>query len=204
MKKQVKLPKTISLHNKPFQKLKIKPGSVSLIITDPPYHEKYLYLFKDLAKQAMEVLKDGGVLLTYVGNFNMGKIINTMEEAGLKYHWTMAVIHSGPSASVFGRKILVGYKPMVMFVKGKYQGEFVRDVIKSEFEGKELHEWAQSTKESDYYIKYMTIPNEIVYDPFLGSGTFGISAKRLKRQFIGCEISKEHYETARRLISNAS
>lgn len=203
MKQQVKLPKTITLHNMEFQKLKIKNGSVSLIITDPPYHEKYLYLFKDLAKQAMQVLKDGGVLLTYVGNFNMGKIINTMEDAGLKYHWTMAVIHSGPSASVFGRKILVGYKPMVMFTKGKYEGEFIRDVIKSEFEGKELHEWAQSTKESDYYIKYMTIKNEIVYDPFLGSGTFGRSAKKLGRQFIGCEVDKGYFETAQRLISSA-
>jgi len=150
----------------------------------------------------MKILKDDGVLLTYVGNFNMGKIINIMEAAGLTYHWTMAIIHSGPSASIFDKKILVGYKPMIMFVKGKYNGEFIRDVIKSEFQGKELHEWAQSTKEAEYYIKYITIENEIVYDPFLGSGLFGAAAKKLKRQFIGCEVSKDHYETARRLISD--
>jgi len=199
---QVNLPDTVTLYNQEFQTVPVPDNSVSLIITDPPYHEKYLYLFEHLAKHAMRVLKDGGVLLTYVGNFNMLKVGKLMEDAGLTYHWTMAIIHSGPSASVFGRKILVGYKPMLMFVKGKYEGEFIRDTIQSEFQGKELHEWAQSTKESDYYIKYLTIENEIVYDPFLGSGTFGLSAIKLKRQFIGCEIDPEHFATAERLISH--
>ncbi len=200
-KNQVKLPKTISIHHKKFQDLKIKNDSVSLIFTDPPYHDKFLYLFEDLAKQAAQVLRDGGSIVTYVGQGNIGKIINIFEKYGLKFHWPITVLHGGASASVFGKKVLVAAKIMLWFVKGKYQGEFVKDVIKSEFEGKELHEWAQSTKESDYYIKYMTIENEIVYDPFLGSGTFGISAKKLKRQFIGCEIDKEHFETAQRLIS---
>ena len=202
MKKQVNLPKSIQLHNKKFQELKIKNNTVSLIFTDPPYHDKFIHLYDDLGKQASLVLRDGGSLVTYVGQGNIGKVINMMEKHGLKFHWPITVLHAGASASVFGKKVLVAAKIMLWFVKGKYEGEFVRDVIKSEFEGKELHEWAQSTKESDYYIKYMTIENEIVYDPFLGSGTFGISAKRLKRQFIGCEIDKQHFETARRLISN--
>jgi adenine specific DNA methylase Mod len=73
----------------------------------------------------------------------------------------------------------------------------VRDTIKSEFQGKELHEWAQSTVESDYYIKHLTVENGVVYDPFMGSGTFGISAVKLGRSFIGCEIDDEHFETAR-------
>lgn len=199
---QINLPQTVTLHNQEFQNAPVPDNSVSLIITDPPYHAKYLYLFEHLAQQAMRVLKPGGVLLTYVGNFNMLKVGKLMEDVGLTYHWTMAVIHAGPSASVFGKKILVGYKPMLMFVKGKYEGEFIRDIIQSEFQGKELHEWAQSTKESDYYIKYLTIENEIVYDPFMGQGTFGISAVTQNRQFIGCEVDAEHFTTAQRLISN--
>jgi len=99
---------------------------------------------------------------------------------------------------------MVGYKPLLWFVKGKYEGEFVSDVKRSEFQGKELHDWAQSTVESDYYIKYMTLENDIVYDPFMGQGTFGISAVKLKRQFIGVENDKGHFENARRLLSNVN
>ncbi len=201
---QVNLPEKVTLHNSEFQKTFIEGNSVSLIFTDPPYHDKYLYLYEDLAVHASRVLRDGGSLVTYVGQGNIGKIINMMEAQGLKFHWPITVKHSGPSASVFGKKVLVACKIMLWFVKGKYEGEFVRDFIESEFQGKELHEWAQSTVESDYYIKYMTIENEIVYDPFLGQGTFGISAIKLNRQFIGCEIDVNHFENARRLISNAS
>ena len=203
-KLQVNLPDTIQIYNQEFQTLKITSGSVSLIFTDPPYHDKYLHLYDDLMKRAFDVLRDGGSLVCYVGQGNIGKVINMAEKYGLKFHWPITILHSGPSASVFGKRVLVSCKIMLWFVKGKYEGEFVRDSIKSEFEGKELHEWAQSTKESDYYIKYMTIPNEIVYDPFLGSGTFGISAKKLGRQFIGCEVDSDHFETARRVISNAA
>ncbi len=199
---QVNLPEKVTLHNMPFQKAPITPNSVSLIITDPPYAEEHLHLFEDLAAHASRVLKEGGSLITYVGHANMIKVGNMMEKHGLSFHWPIAVNHSGPSASVFGKGILVGYKPMMWFTKGKYTPvEFVRDTIQSEFQGKELHEWAQSTVEADYYIKYLTIENEICYDPFLGQGTFGISAVRLKRQFIGCEIDKSHFETAQRLIS---
>jgi site-specific DNA-methyltransferase (adenine-specific) len=200
---QVMLPENVTLHNSEFQKVFIEGNSVSLIFTDPPYHEKYLHLYESLAIHASRVLREGGSLICYAGHYAIGKIINMMEAQGLHFHWPIAVIHAGPSASVFGRKILVGYKPMLWFTKGKYEGEFVKDCIKSEFQGKELHEWAQSTVESDYYIKYLTLENEIVYDPFLGQGTFGISAVKQNRQFIGCEVDKDHFENARRLISAA-
>lgn len=201
---QVNLPESVQLHNSEFQKIFIEGNSVSLIMTDPPYHEKYLYLFEDLAVHASRVLRPGGSLITYVGHANMIKVGNMMEKHGLSFHWPIAVIHSGPSASVFGKGILVGHKPMMWFTKGKYTpGEFVKDTIKSEFQGKELHDWAQSTVESDYYIKYLTIENEIVYDPFLGQGTFGVSAVKLNRQFIGCEVNPEHFANAERMISSA-
>lgn len=200
---QVHLPDTVTLYNQEFQSAPVLSNSVSLILTDPPYHEKYLHLYDDLGEHAAKVLREGGSLICYAGHHAIGKIINMMEKHGLKFHWPIAVIHSGPSASVFGRKILVGYKPMLWFVKGKYEGEFVRDIIQSEFQGKDLHEWAQSTKESDYYIKYLTIENDIVYDPFMGQGTFGISAVSQNRQFIGCEVDSVHFANAERLISAA-
>lgn len=201
---QVNLPETVTLHNQEFQSAPIPDNSISLIFTDPPYTEECLYLYDDLAAQAARVLRDGGSLICYAGHYAIGKIINMMEKHGLKYNWQIVVNHSGPAASQHGPKVFVTYKPMLWFVKGKREGEYVRDGIQSEFQGKELHEWAQSTIESDYYIKHLTIENEIVYDPFLGQGTFGVSAAKLKRQFIGCEVDPEHFANARRMISNAN
>lgn len=201
---QVSLPESVQLHCGPFQEMQVKDNSVNLIFTDPPYGEEAMPLIEDLAKFAARVLIDGGSLVFYPGQAHFDKALEYCKNAGLTYHWIMAVIHSGPSASIFGRKILAAYKPLLWVTKGKYRGEFVKDCIKSEFQGKELHEWAQSTIESDYYIKLMTIDNDVICDPFMGQGTFGVSAVKLKRQFIGAEINKAHFETAQKMISAES
>jgi len=39
-------------------------------------------------------------------------------------------------------------------------------------------------------------PGEIVCDPFMGSGTTGVSALRLGRKFIGCEVVPHYFDVA--------
>ena len=200
-KNQTILPDSVNLYNCEFQRVPIQENSVSLIFTDPPYHDQYLYLYEDLAKEAAKILKDGGSLITFVGQKNIPEICNIMSKYGLTFHWPIVVVHSGPSATVHASKTMVAWKPMLWFTKGKYEGDYVSDLVKSTKPDKGEHEWAQSTAESDYYIEHTTVENEIVYDPFLGSGTFGISAVKLNRQFIGAEIDSEYFQTAQRLLS---
>lgn len=198
---QTNLPNGVQLFNKPFQQLDIKENSVSLVFTDPPYRKEDLYLYRELARQAKKVLQDGGSLMCFAGHYCIDEIIQMITGEGLTFHWPCVVLHSGPSVVMYDQKVHVGYKPLLWFTKGKYKGNFVKDVIKSEFQGKDFHKWAQSTLESDYYIKYMTIENDIVYDPFMGQGTFGISAIQQGRQFIGAEIEKEYFLIAEKKLS---
>ena len=46
------------------------------------------------------------------------------------------------------------------------------------------------------FIEGFTDKNDIVLDPFIGSGTTGIAAKMLNRNFIGIEINPEYCEIA--------
>ena len=43
----------------------------------------------------------------------------------------------------------------------------------------------------EIFIKNFTQDNEIVYDPFLGSGTTAIACKKNKRNWVGSEIKGE-------------
>ncbi|HOL21763.1 MAG TPA: DNA methyltransferase [bacterium] len=43
---------------------------------------------------------------------------------------------------------------------------------------------------------------DIILDPFMGSGTTGVVAKRLNRNFIGIEIDEKYFEIARERIEN--
>ena len=44
--------------------------------------------------------------------------------------------------------------------------------------------------------------NDIVLDPFMGTGTTGIACKNINRQFIGIELDKDYYKIATERINN--
>ncbi len=44
---------------------------------------------------------------------------------------------------------------------------------------------------------------DVLLDPFMGSGTTGVVAKKLRRNFIGIDVKKEYVEIARRRIGEA-
>jgi len=46
--------------------------------------------------------------------------------------------------------------------------------------------------------------NDIVFDPFLGSGTTALACKQLKRNYIGCEISKEYCKIAQDRLDHST
>ncbi len=48
----------------------------------------------------------------------------------------------------------------------------------------------------EWFIKLFTQENDVVLDPFLGSGTAAVAAKRLKRHYIGIEINPEYCRLA--------
>lgn len=45
---------------------------------------------------------------------------------------------------------------------------------------------------------------DIVYDPFMGTGTTAVVSKKLKRKFIGSEISKKYIEISEKRLMNSS
>ena len=45
-------------------------------------------------------------------------------------------------------------------------------------------------------IERVTNPDDLIFDPFIGSGTTAVVADRLGRNFFGCDISEEYVKMA--------
>ncbi|MDR1984836.1 MAG: site-specific DNA-methyltransferase [Prevotellaceae bacterium] len=53
----------------------------------------------------------------------------------------------------------------------------------------------------EWFIKLFTQENDVVLDPFMGSGTTNIVAQKMKRNSIGIEILPEYYEMVSKIIN---
>ena len=67
---------------------------------------------------------------------------------------------------------------------------------------KNFHPTIKPLKLMEYLIKLVTPPKGIVLDPFMGSGSTGVAAKKLGFEFIGIEREAEYLEIAKRRIDN--
>ena len=63
------------------------------------------------------------------------------------------------------------------------------------------HSAAYPEKLPEFFINLFTQPKDIVYDPFMGSGTTAKVSIELNRNFVGSEISEEYCEVANKRIN---
>jgi site-specific DNA-methyltransferase (adenine-specific) len=52
----------------------------------------------------------------------------------------------------------------------------------------------------EFFIRLMTTEQDMVLDPFMGSGTTGLAAKSLRRNFVGIEINEEYFELSKQRL----
>ena len=68
-----------------------------------------------------------------------------------------------------------------------------------------IHETQKPLDLIEYLIRLTTQENQLVLDPFMGSGTTAVAAKALKRNFIGFEANSEfYYQSLERIAGTTS
>lgn len=66
------------------------------------------------------------------------------------------------------------------------------------------HQAVQPLYLAEKYIKATTMPDDLVVDPWMGSGTTGVAAVQLERRFIGFDISAEFVALANERLAEAA
>lgn len=180
----------------------MEDNSVDLFFTDPPYGKSSLSCFSELAKLAAAKLKPGCLCLTYTGQMYLPQVIDAMREH-LEYWWIFAIQFSGKHAAIHPRAIQNKWRPILAFAKLpiKPAEEWLSDVLVGGGRNKKHDDWEQNESEAEYLISKLTNPNDLVVDPFCGTGTFCVAAKAVGRRWCGSEIEAIKAKMARARLS---
>lgn len=209
-KKLEELRNRIQIRNGDFKELckDIKDNSIDCIITDPPYPKEYLEYWKDLSEISSRILKPGSFLITYTGKYYLPEVI-TQLSSHLKYYWQFVLLHTGSLAAVHPVKINTGYKPILVYYKPYTEDDsipviedYVKDIIEGSGREKEHHEWEQSVDEMQSLLDIFTKSDDLILDPFAGSGSIGVLCKQNNRRCILMEINKDHCDTMKDRLYN--
>ena len=134
--------------------------------------------------------------------------IDAMKIAGFSVKsvivWDRVVHGMGDLKSTFAPR----YDTCIFAVKGSYAFPNGRpaDVIQCQrINGADLrHPNEKPLDLMRRLIEATTKPNDLILDPFAGSGTTLVAALQSGRRYIGVELSPQHYETAQRRLYEAA
>lgn len=214
------------IHGDSLEKLReLAADSVDAVVTDPPYGIDYqssrrtdrtklkpkiandLRPFVWWLPDAYRALKDGGGLLCFCRWDVAEAFRQAIEWAGFEIKsqviWDREVHGMGDLHASFGPQ----HDTIWFAVKGKFKfpDKRPKSVIRSKrLSGDQLvHPNEKPVDLMQQMILAITPPGGIVLDPFAGSGSTLVAAKRLGFEFIGIERESEYCEIARRRVEHA-
>ena len=161
-----------------------------------------------------KILDKNGSMIVFCSYRYMSFIIKTMEESNLEVKDVLVWRKSNPMPRNTDRRYVQDMEFAVWAVKKGSKWTFNKSndcsYMRSMFEtstvsGNEKvgHPTQKSLKLMKEIISIHTNENDVVLDPFMGSGTTGVACLDLNRKFIGIELDKNYFKLAiDRLNSN--
>lgn len=179
-----------TVHHVDIRDLAIEPGTVDLLLTDPPYTAADTSeAFNVLAKRATVWLRPGGLLVAYCGQMHLPQAITALGASALEYWWLMAALHDTATGVGQVRQRAIGctWKPLLVFRQPGGDGlppwslDRVNGTGRAKGSG---HIWEQGQDEAEQIILALTQPGDLVVDPYGGSGTVAAAAVTTARRVI--------------------
>ncbi len=156
-----------------------------------------------------KILNKNGSIIIFCSYRYISHIIDKLEECDLIVKDVLIWKKSNPMPRNTDRRYVQDTEFAIWAVKKNSKWVFNKpksiSYLRSCFEtstvsGREktIHPTQKSLKLMEQIIKIHTNENDIILDPFMGSGTTGIAAIKNKRKFIGIEIENNYFEIAKK------
>jgi site-specific DNA-methyltransferase (adenine-specific) len=183
----------------------VPDGSIDCLVADPPYDKAGIPLFEDFARLALRVLKPGRLAVVYCGHLHLDTEIELLAKGGLTYVWHGVNLLPGRHTQIHSLMINGRHRSALLFSAGLYQPRrWVHDAYFAEGRGgpeeRPDHKWQQAVEPVRHWIRQVSEPGEVVFDPTCGSGTTDVAALIEGRRFLGGDLDPAYVETTRRRL----
>lgn len=160
---------------------------------------------------ASKVIVKGGSMIVFMAVIKVETIIALAEKHGFYYKTTGIWHKKNPMPRNKDLQFINSNECWIYFTFGKRTGVFnnngaaIHDFIETSvtpLSEKKLgkHPTQKPLALMRWFIQLLSNEGDTVLDPFMGSGSTGVAAIELSRNFIGVELDKEYFSIAKKRI----
>ena len=159
--------------------------------------------FNQWLPEVYRVLKNGTHCYIMVNDRNLATLITQAEAVGFKLVNVLIWKKNNVTPNKWYMK---SCEFIVMLRKGKAKninnmGSNQCIEVKNPM-GNKLHPTQKPVELIDVLLLNSSVPNELVLDPFMGSGSVAVSAIKNNRQYLGYELDEKYFKIAQDQINN--
>lgn len=212
----------------------IPDKSVDLVLTDPPYlvtshgngrsgladrsskiRDEIDFIandfdFKNTFEEFIRICKIPNFII-FCSNMQLGRTITYFEDKGFKVE-VLVWSKTNPVPLCNGKYICDLEYIVYVHAKGSFFNnnapiDFKKKTKRYSIITNNMEKYHPAQKPVELIAELLTVhsrENDVVFDPFMGSGTTGIVCKNLKRKFIGVELDDKYFDIAKQRIENGS
>jgi DNA modification methylase len=210
---QLSVPANTVLHGDCISIMRSLPAnSIDFILTDPPYLVRYQdregrsiqndsnsdWLVPAFS-ETYRVLKQDHFMISFYGWTQVDKFFHAWRSAGFRIVGHLVFRKQYASKSRF---LKYQHEQAYLLAKGNptLPENPVADVIDMPYSGNKLHPTQKPVAALKPLIEAFTQKNDLVLDPFCGSGSSLLAAKILNRRYLGIELDPHYHAAANKRL----
>ena len=173
-------------------------------------YNSYLKFIESLMKECNRLMKDSASFIMFYDRFDMTYIRDFGKNLGWHTLNFYALVKNNPLPNMRKSGFCSGFELAIIFNKNKKQRKFnflkQTEMINYFKYNNTIHKTSHPTEKPleplRRFCKILSCENDIVLDPFMGSGSTAVACKQTGRRFIGFEVNQEYVDIANKRLEN--